>query len=583
MNSFGKIVGAVILAQFLIFVFVVAGVAVIGVAYKSSKAPTVDNGAYLVVDIYGDVMEYMPPQSFPESIISGKPETLTRILGNLEKAAADDRIAGVIMKVSSNNGLGGAMIQEIRGAIDEVQAAGKKVYAYSDALDRNTLSLASTCDEVIMPETGYFTFTGIGMNATYLRGAFDKLGIKQQIHQIADYKSAAELTLRKDMSPEAREMYGWIMDDVWDMQIGAIASDRGMTEEQIVACMEKAAFTAPEAKEAGLIDELLYWHQFEERLKDEDDDDELKTVSQSTYAKISREDAGLPVGDKKIAVIHAHGFIGGRKSRIDPMLGPMMGHETVNADLRRARRDDNVAAVVFRVDSGGGESLTSDLISAEIDALAKVKPVIVSMVDVAASGGYMISYKATKVVADPLTITGSIGSISGKMVVRDTYGKIGITFDDVSKGPNAFMWSPTHEFSDDQWEKFVENHWADFNRWLADVADRRGMTFEEAQKLAHGRVWTGRQAKDNGLVDEVGGLETAVALAKEEAGIDADEAVKIVHWPVEKSTLELITGGDFAMAAARWMAYRLVHEDVAETLRLISSGQVGAMPAGITR
>ncbi|MCP3860914.1 MAG: signal peptide peptidase SppA, partial [Phycisphaeraceae bacterium] len=238
------------------------------------------------------------------------------------------------------------------------------------------------------------------------------------------------------------------------------------------------------------------------------------------YASVEPKKVGLK-GKKKIAVIHAQGSIGGRESSVNPILGVMMGSDTVVRDLKAAREDDEIEAIIFRVDSGGGDALTSDLIGHEIANCAAAKPTIVSMVNVAASGGYHIAYEATKIVADNATVVGSIGSISGKFNNKELYDKLGLTRDHVAKGPNALMWSADRDFTDAERERFETDHWRGFNEWLQDVADHRGMTFEEAEKLAHGRVFTGRQSLANGLIDELGGYDRAVELAKELAEIPA--------------------------------------------------------------
>jgi protease-4 len=213
----------------------------------------------------------------------------------------------------------------------------------------------------------------------------------------------------------------------------------------------------------------------------------------------------------------------------------------------------------------------------EVEVLSGEKPVVVSMVDVAASGGYYIAYKANKIVADPMTITGSIGSISGKFNMTGLYDKLGVTHDYVTKGPMAMFWSDLRDFTDEEWERFQKNHWDGFNMWLADVAKFRGMTFEEAEKLAHGRVWTGRQAKANGLVDELGGLDRAIELAKELADIPADEKVTVVHYPKPaKGLLSSLLGGGLA-ASVRWTAYQYLHRDMFATMNDLSSGPVYMM------
>jgi protease-4 len=550
-------------------------VLVVGIAaIKSSQKPKIEDHSYLVVDIYGEVLEYDPPGGVMAEILGGGPETLHRILGNLEKAAVDDRIDGIIMKLSSSNTLGTAMREEIRHAIKKVRAADKKVYAFGDFMDTRVYMLAAACDSIYMPPNGYFMYTGFGVTSAHFKGTLEKLGIKPNLHKIKDYKSAAELVTRSDMSPEAREMYGWMLDEGWDYYVSCLEEDRGFTEDQIVSFMDYAMMRPVEAVEMGLVDRLLYWDEIEDMLKKEDDE-KLNTVSMCRYADEDPKDLGLG-GKKKIAVVHAQGMIGGRKSKIDPMFGLLMGHESVNADIRQAMEDEDVVAIVFRVSSNGGESLASDMICHQIHMATESKPVVASMVNVAASGGYMVSYKADKIIADHMTVTGSIGSISLKFNMKGFYDKLGMTHDSVTKGPKALMWSDTKDFTPEERKRFEENHWDDFNAWLADVAKFRGMTFEEAEKLAHGRVWTGNQAKENGLIDDVGGLDRAIEIAKELAEIPADEGVTIVHYPEKKELIDVILSGegDFATAAVRWVIYRFIKDDLAETWNMMNESRV---------
>ncbi len=559
----------------VLLIAVVIMVSVVSVVSKSGKADKIENHSWLVIDIHGEISEYSPPVNLIAEIVGGKGESLQRILCNLEKVCVDDRMEGVIIKMSANNGAGRAMIEEIRGAIGKVQEAGKKVYGFSDSMDRGIYYLASACDSIFMPSTGYMSFIGYSVTTEHFLGTLEKLGIKHNLHKIKDYKSAAEMFVSKKMSPAARENKEWILDEFWTMFCEAIEADRGISEEQLINAMDHALFLPRDAMEIGLIDGLKYWDEIESMLKP-DGDKTLRTVSQSQYADVKPEKLGLK-GDKKIAVIHAQGMIGGRKNRIDPMLGIMMGHESIVAELKKAQKDDDVAAIVFRIDSGGGESLASDLIGHQVEVTAGIKPVIVSMVDVAASGGYMIAYRATKIVANPMTITGSIGSISGKMNISGFNDKLGISHDFVTKGPRALIYSPYKDFSQDEWEIFTANHWAGFNEWLQGVADYRKMTFQEAEKLAHGRVWSGRQGKDNGLVDELGGLDRAIELAMELAGLPADEGVTIKHFPVKKSLLEgLLDDGNFTVAA-KYVIYRYIRDDLAETWNMVTRSHLYMM------
>jgi len=536
--------------------------------YMAGKQPAIEDRSWLIVEMYGDLLEYDPPGGIMSQLVDSDVETLQRILDNLEKAAVDDRIEGVIFKVAAGNSVGTAMLQEIRGAIRRVQDTDKKVLVWAESFDRQDYLLLAACDEVLVPPTAYIGFTGFSSETLHVKRAFDKLGIKPNIHKIKDYKSAAETVIREDMSEPAREMRGWIMDEMWETLLETLAADRGFDEEKIVELMQHAYFTADEALDSGLIDRIAYWDELETELKGADED-ALRSVSQGRYAEVLRSKLDLD-GDKKIAVIHAQGTIIGRRNDVNPLLGLTMGHESIIAEFRRARLDEDVAAIVFRVDSRGGDALGSDLMGHEVEITVGVKPVVVSMVDVATSGGYHISYRASKIVADPMTITGSIGSISGKINMKDFYDKLGITFDHVERGPMATIESDLQDFTPEERARFEENHWNGFNDWLRDVAEHRDMSFEDAEKLAHGRVWTGRQAVANGLVDEIGDLKHAIELAGQLAGIPADEQVTVEHFPKQKGLLESLMSGDSAAAtAAHWIVYRTIREDVAETLDFV--------------
>lgn len=566
MKSFFRSFFASLLA-IVVVVLVVFGM----IASKSAEKPKIERGSWLVVDLYGSISEYDPPSNVMGELMGGRGETLQRVLTNFDKVCVDDRIEGVIIKMSSSNGAGRSTLEEMRHAVKKVQAAGKKVYGFSDSMDRGTYYLAAACDSFFMPPTAYFTCMGMAVHTEHIKNTLEKLRIKPNLHRIKDYKSAAEMVMREDMSPASRENKNWMLDEYWNLYCSALEEDRGITEQQVTAAMEKALFMIEEAVEAGFVDSMMYWDEFKEYLAG--GDGELKTVCQSSYEKIEPASLGFK-GKKKIAVVHAQGTIGGRKNRVDPMLGIMMGHESVNAQLRAAREDEDVVAVVFRVDSPGGEGLASDLISREVKVTADEKPVVVSMVNVAGSGGYMISYRATKIVADATTVTGSIGSISGKFNADGFERMLGITHDTAEKGPHANMFSSYRDFTDEEWKIFTDNHWAGFNMWLQDVADFRGMSFEEAEKLAHGRVFTGRQGAANGLVDEVGTLERAVELAKELAGVPADEKVTIDHFPKRKSFFEeLMSGGAFT-TAARYVVWRFIENDVAETWAVLNSSRM---------
>lgn len=566
--NFIKMVLAVLVAQVLLAFALFFGLGVLTALFSSGDgAVQVTDGSWLVMDVYGEIPPYDEPESIAGSIF-GEPETLSDMLTNLEKAAADDRLAGVVMKLSSSNSLGLASLGELRTAVARVRESGKPVIAFSDDLDRNGLYLASACDSIFMPNVADLTFTGYGAVESFYKGTLDKLGVKQNLHKIDEYKTAAEPFQRESMSPESREMTSWLLQEVWEVELGAISRDRGLPMDSLVACMDHALFTPEEAKQAGLIDDVMYWDELEKRLGE---DDEMLTISSSEYSDVLRADVGLK-GKSRIAVVHAYGLIGGRESRTDPTLGVMMGHETVVESLRAAGEDDRVDAVVLRVDSPGGESLASQIIAREVGKIAAGKPVVVSMGDVAASGGYAIAYPATKIVADSLTITGSIGSIYGKLNIAGAWNKIGITFDSVTKGPNALLWSSVHDFDEAQWKRIVAHHNQSVDQWLAEISKARNIPVEELRGYAEGRVWTGRQAKERKLIDEVGGFARAIEVAKEAAAIPADENVTLDYYPKKRGLYSLLMSGDAPITLLRSAVTRALRQDVAETMRVVSRG-----------
>jgi protease-4 len=572
--NFIKTVLAVLVAQFLLMFTVFFGLGVMSTLFSHNAGVHVDKGSYLVVDVYGEIPPYDAPESISNSIF-GKEETLTRILDNLEKAAADKRIDGVIMKISDSNSLGLASMGEVRDAIAKVQKAGKEVLAFSDGLDRNALYLASACDSIFMPEVSDVAFTGMGEVDMFAKGTLQKLDIHQNLHKIKDYKTAAEILQRDSMSPEAKEMAGWMIDEIWDVEMGAISRDRGLAVDSLETCMQHALFTASEAKAAGLIDATLYWDQLEDRLGGDD----FLSVDEDDYDDVTRAEAGIH-GKHHIAVVHAYGEIGGRESRTGGLSGSVMGHETVIEDLRSAEDDDAAKAIIFRVDSPGGESLASELIAREVGRIAKKKPVIVSMGDVAASGGYAISYRATKIVADSLTITGSIGSIFGKMNIAGLWKKGGVTFDSVTKGPNALLFSEITDFDPAQWKLVETYHNASFDRWLRDISAARKIPIDQLRPLTEGRVWTGRQAVANHLIDDTGGWQRAVEVAKQEAKLPADEAVVFDHYPQKVGIITLLTSGKAPLTIARLVLNRWVHTDFDETARMLLRGEMRLYTGG---
>lgn len=375
----------------------------------------------------------------------------------------------------------------------------------------------------------------------FFRGSLDKLGVYPDIYQIGKYKSVGDTVTRKEMSEAHREFIDAMLDDLFNRYVEAIARSRGKTAEEVRAIIDNSPYSALKAKEAGLIDSATYRDELDKEIKSKlgyKDSEELRLVRGSDYREVSPESLGLNKGER-IAVIYATGDIGSGKSENSPTGDQSIGSDTLAKALNDARDDKTIKAIVLRVDSPGGSGLASDIIWHAVEAAKQKKPVIVSMSDVAASGGYYISAGANKIIAQPSTITGSIGVVGGKPVMKGFYDWIGISNEYVMRGKNAGMFRETEKFTPDERAKFEE--WIKttyYNDFVPKVAKGRGKEPAYIDSVGQGRVWTGSQGKTNGLVDEFGGLDRAVAIAKQFANIPADKDVHRVILPYPQTLLQ---------------------------------------------
>ena len=580
-DSYGHQLIRSVIAGVLAIIVVLALIG--GAAYLAmNQKPDIEDGSWLVLDLYGDMPEYNPPGSLPASLLADDTLTLQSALDAMAKATIDDRVEGVIWKMSASNGAGLAKLEELRQGITAVRDAGKPVYAWGDYMNLNTLFLASACDSIYMPNGGYCELRGMMRQSLYVRGLLDKLGVVPHISKIREYKGAAEIVMETGMTEPVRGQNQRLLDARWNTVTTAVAQDRGLPREQLLQLMEQAALLPPEAAAAGVIDRTLYWQDLEAQLLAGTDETSLPTVTPDIYEDVAWSDLGHK-GRKTIAVVHAQGMIAGRESGVNPVFGVTMGHESVVRELRRARLDEDVEAIVFRIDSPGGEGLASNLIGHEVALCAAAKPTVVSMADVAASGGYQIAFRATRMLADPMSVVGSIGSISGFFDMSGLYEKIGVSTDAVSMGPMAEMGRDDRAPTAAEWEAFRTRHEANFEAWLRAVAQQRGMTFEAAEQLAYGRVFTGEEAVANGLIDGIGNLDAAVREAASLAGIAPEVPLTLVHLPEPQDMVQsLLGGGDDPSApvtsALRWALYRQARVELNQTLHLLNT-EAGLTPA----
>jgi protease-4 len=501
------------------------------------------------------MLEYHP--SFSPGFFFGRRElTLADALACVDAAARDARVKGLVLKIFPS-GAGAAKCEELKAAVDRFKESGKPVVAFSSVLEGHHYLIACAADSIFMPPAGYVVIPGPSSSAIFFRGALDKLGINPNIDRIGAYKSAAETYTEKERTPESRAMTRLLLGDIYERYVADIAAARGCGMDAVLAWIDRGLFSPERAFNEGIIDGVRYWDEIEARFEK----DGARLVDSHEYLRGKRA-AVLPEGPR-VAVIHAQGLITTGESGFDPMSGLTMGAETIIEQLRKAREDSETKAVILRVDSPGGDGIAGDMISREVELTSKEKPVIVSMSDVAASGGYEIAYRADRIIAMPASVTGSIGSITGKMNARGLYNKLGVTKDEIGTGKNSLIYSDYRDFSDEEWALVREEHWAFYRSWIEEIARFREMPVDSIDSLGRGRVWTGTQAAANGLIDGIGGMREAVSAACELAGIADSSRVVLVHYPKRVTILQEILSRNILEDAASYAIYRALFDDSA--------------------
>jgi protease IV len=484
---------------------------------------------------------------------------LADIVSRIDRAGKDEKLVGVMLSIrDADFGLG--MANEIRGAIARTRRAGKKVYAEVHDLSATAYLVAAACDEIIMPPSGSLFIPGLRAEVTFYKNLFDKVGIKAEFLQMGKYKGAAEPFTRDKMSPEFREEYEALLDDNYNLLVETIAVDRRLPASKVRELIDVGLFSAEAAKAAGLVDRVAYLDEFRKDLPKRLGGEQLAMFDDYGKKKVDADFSGLggmmkmmemmmgaerPASSSKnpkIAVVYAVGGIMTGDSTESLFGGQVVGSDTLVKALRQADDDKTVKAIVLRVDSPGGSALASDLIWREIVRIKEKKPVIVSMGDVAASGGYYISMGADKIFAEPGTLTGSIGVVGGKMVLGGVYDKVGLNTEIISRGKNSGLFSSTTPFTDSEraaWRGSMEEIYKQFT---TKAAEGRKMDVKKLEELAQGRVWSGRMAKEKGLIDELGTLDDALVEAKKRSGFKDGEKAELLRLPKPTSILEQMFG-----------------------------------------
>jgi protease-4 len=452
----------------------------------------------------------------------------------LERAAKDKRIRALLVRIGQPK-MGWARIQEVRGAIERFRASGKPTVAFAETFGEGPggtplYFLATACETIHLQPSGDVGITGLNAEAPFVKGTMEKLGVKPQMDHRHEYKNALNMFTEEGFTEAHREATERILESLLEQVVASISETRGLTGVQVRDLIDEAPYSAPEALELGLVDSLDYYDEVLTGLK-ERYGKKAKKLLLSSYAR-----RAAPPRGKKIALVYGVGGVARGPSKSNGLTGSRtMGSDTVCAALRSAARDKKVQAIIFRIDSRGGSSVASDAIwRAVIEAQQKGKVVIATMGDVAASGGYYAAMAADKVLAQPATITGSIGVIFGKFVTTELWKKLGVRWDSAKMGAQADIWSAQKEFTEEQWnqvQKMLDRVYLEFT---TKAAEGRKLELEELQAVAKGRVWTGADALEHKLVDGLGGLHEAIELAKDQAGIPEDKEVRIQIFPPAK-------------------------------------------------
>jgi protease-4 len=517
---------------FLIVATAVSAVAMVMLYVMVGSEPAVPARATLVLSPSGDL-----PEVLPDVVFGAGELTVRGYVELIRKAKTDTRITGILLRPGGLSSPFWAKIQEVRDALDDFRASGKYVHAWLEYAGDREYYLASAADRVYLLPSATLDLTGIASYELFLRGTFDWIGTFPDFLHVGDYKSAVNTYLEKSFTPAHREMADSLNRSQYEQLVRGIADARKKSEDEIRALIDQGPFLPVDALRLGLIDEVAY----EDELDDLNDDLRgAAFVDAEDYAQVSWAASGV-TRRSKVAVINAVGVINSGRSGFDPVNGAVVGSDSLVEYIRKARADRSIRAIVLRVDSPGGSSTASDVIWRELSiSRENSRPLIVSMSDLAASGGYYIALAGDAIVAQPGTLTGSIGVYTGKFVTAGSFEKLGANIESVSRGKQAEMYSPDRRFTPDERTKITESMQSVYDQFVERTAAARHMPPEKVDEVAQGRVWTGEQAKQLGLVDELGGLYTAIGLAKQRARIPADEEVELVVFPPRRSVYEVL-------------------------------------------
>ena len=524
--------GVLIVILLILLVVAVSATCFFLFTFTAGAPPTVPSQAALYLKLSGPWDEIAGMNLFSQ--LGEQSPTLGETIQAIHRAKRDSRVKTLVIRPEVEGALW-AQLQELRAAIDDFRTSGKPVVAYLEASGAEEYYLASAADKIILMPAGGIDLSGLATYELFFRGALDKIGVYPDLLHIGDYKTASNTFTEKGFTAAHKEMSKSLNADWFAQLVRGIADGRKRTEAEVRTMVDGGPYLAEEARTAGLVDTLGY----------EDQLDKTPPVQGTTRMDGDAYERATawsnPIGQSRIALLYAVGTIASGKSSFDSPGSAVLGSDTFDGWVRKVRVDPSIRAIVVRIDSPGGSAIASDAIWRELMLARDVKPVIVSMGDVAASGGYYMAVPAHVIVAEPGTITGSIGVVTGKFVLKDTFEKLGIGVDSVSDGRMAEIDSPFRPFSKDERARIEAQLQSTYELFLSRVAEGRRLTTAKVDTMAQGRVWTGHQAKDLGLVDELGGLDAAIQIAKQRAKIDPKSEVELVVYPAKRSLFEVLS------------------------------------------
>lgn len=527
-----------------VLVFLLFGMLILVAVTAGTTPPFIENDSVLVVNLHGSIPERTDVAFNFGGWNAATMPTLLEIHQAFQKAAKDDRIVAVALYCGGIR-IGWGKAQELRWVIQNFKKSGKPIRAFLEGASVLDYYIAVAADEIATSPESLLDVKGLHAEISFYKGTFDKIGVKAELERIGKYKSFAEPWSRSSMSKPFRKVVNSVLDETYGQFLAAVASARNMKINELRNVIDAGPFVQKQAFDAGLVDTLQYEDEFRDSFEHNLGLDKLNEVNLSQYKTVSldsmhREEKPL------IAVIYAVGSIMSGETEMDSVFGSdILGANGFIRVLRKVATDENIKAVIVRIDSPGGDAFASDRIWRAMHKLREKKPIIFSLSDTAASGGYYIAMANSPVLAYPGTVTGSIGVVYGKFNLRGLYDKLGINKEIITRGRHAASLSDYRGFSPQERKKARDDMDAFYSTFVRKVAESRGRTWKEVDKLAQGRTWVGSQAHTNGLIDELGGFDRAIEMAKKTAGLDPKQDVTLIPYPAPKDFFSLLLEGDW--------------------------------------